>query len=228
MGPLIYFASEGVQTVRFQVREDGITIDQIVLSPDTYVNQAPGALKLDTVILPRQGGATAPPTDAGARITADAYVRNGASAASNFGTFTELITKGGTDPQYMRESYMKLDISDVQAGDTVTLRLFGHLSDTRAASVTTRIYSVADTSWSENGITWNTKPAAAATAEGSVVVSGTSGQWYTVNLTSFVQAQRGAGKTTISIALKNPDDTLPYVSFASRESGNGAQLVITP
>src|SRR4030095_7112048 len=100
MGPLIYFDNQGVQTVRFQVREDGITIDQIVLSPDTYVNQAPGAVQLDTVILPRQGGATQPPTDAGARITADAYVRAGGSAASNFGTLSELVVKFGTDPNY--------------------------------------------------------------------------------------------------------------------------------
>ncbi len=228
MGPLIYFDSEGAQTVRIQVREDGFTIDQILLSPDTYLDSAPGALKLDTVILPRQGGTTPPPTNAGARITADAYVRAGASAATNFGTFSELIAKFGADTQYVRESYLKLDISDVQAGDTVTLRLFGHLSDTRAASVTTRIYNVTDTSWSETGITWNNKPASATTAEGSVSVSGTTGQWYDVNLTSFVQTQRSAGKTTIAIALKNPDDTLPYVTFASRETSNGPQLVITP
>ena len=54
MGPAIYFATSGPQTIRVQVREDGVGIDQVVLSPGTYLNRSPGALKSDTVILPRQ------------------------------------------------------------------------------------------------------------------------------------------------------------------------------
>jgi phosphatidylserine/phosphatidylglycerophosphate/cardiolipin synthase-like enzyme len=50
MGPLIYFESGGPQTLRIQVREDGLAIDQILLSPEKFLNQSPGALKDDTVI----------------------------------------------------------------------------------------------------------------------------------------------------------------------------------
>ena len=53
MGPNLYFASGGPHTLRVQVREDGFSIDQIVLSPSTYLNSSPGALKRDTVILPK-------------------------------------------------------------------------------------------------------------------------------------------------------------------------------
>jgi hypothetical protein len=53
LGPVIYFAQSGTQRVRIQTREDGIGIDQIVLSAVRYINQAPGALKNDTTILPR-------------------------------------------------------------------------------------------------------------------------------------------------------------------------------
>jgi hypothetical protein len=52
----VYFASSGVQTIRVQQREDGISIDQIVLSPATYASASPGAPTNDTVILPEQGG----------------------------------------------------------------------------------------------------------------------------------------------------------------------------
>ena len=55
-GPLIRFATTGPQTIRVQVREDGFSIDQVVLSPDTFVSVSPGALRADTVVLPRQGG----------------------------------------------------------------------------------------------------------------------------------------------------------------------------
>lgn len=59
MGPLIYFAGAGVHTIRIQPREDGIYIDQIVISPSTYLNASPGGLKNDTTILPKSDGAGA-------------------------------------------------------------------------------------------------------------------------------------------------------------------------
>jgi hypothetical protein len=51
LGPLVYFASSGRQTVRVQPREDGLSIDQIVLSPSAYLTVAPGAPVRDTTIL---------------------------------------------------------------------------------------------------------------------------------------------------------------------------------
>jgi len=55
LGPLVRFASSGSQTLRVQTREDGISIDQIVLSPANYLSAAPGALRNDTTIVPRNG-----------------------------------------------------------------------------------------------------------------------------------------------------------------------------
>jgi hypothetical protein len=54
LGPTVRFATGGVQTIRIQAREDGVSIDQVVLSPATYLTRAPGALKNDTTILPKQ------------------------------------------------------------------------------------------------------------------------------------------------------------------------------
>ncbi len=51
LGPAIYFAKTGPQKIRILLREDGISIDQIVLSPSAYLTKAPGALKQDTTIL---------------------------------------------------------------------------------------------------------------------------------------------------------------------------------
>src|SRR6185295_11502708 len=48
-----YFAASGTQRIRVQQREDGISIDQIVLSSAKYVSSAPGATKNDTTILAR-------------------------------------------------------------------------------------------------------------------------------------------------------------------------------
>jgi PKD repeat protein len=56
MGPLVYFSNSGTQTLRVQRREDGLMIDQIVLSPELYLQSAPGALKNDATILPESIG----------------------------------------------------------------------------------------------------------------------------------------------------------------------------
>jgi hypothetical protein len=45
------FPASGTQTIRVQVREDGVQVDQIVLSPNAYRNSSPGAVSNDTVIV---------------------------------------------------------------------------------------------------------------------------------------------------------------------------------
>jgi phosphatidylserine/phosphatidylglycerophosphate/cardiolipin synthase-like enzyme len=163
------------------------------------------------------------------RITADAYVRAGQYANTNYGRVVDLISKFSAEAQYHRQTYMKLDITDVNAAtSSVTLRLSGRLSDTRAASVSADILSVADTTWNETTITWNNKPVYASTVEATVEVSGTAAQWYDVDLTTFAKTQRALGRTAISIAIVCPLDTLPYVAFGSRESSARPELLITP
>src|SRR4029079_11093267 len=46
------FAASGTHTIRIQQREDGLSVDQIVLSPATFLTSAPGANKNDHTILP--------------------------------------------------------------------------------------------------------------------------------------------------------------------------------
>ena len=53
MGPAIYFDRPGPATIRVQVKEDGFSMDQVVLSAGNYLNMSPGALKNDTTILLR-------------------------------------------------------------------------------------------------------------------------------------------------------------------------------
>lgn len=48
----IYFDDEGVQRIRIQQREDGVRIDQIVISADRFADWAPGSLKQDQTIVP--------------------------------------------------------------------------------------------------------------------------------------------------------------------------------
>ena len=51
LGPLVYFSQSGPQRLRIQMREDGLGIDQVVLSAVRYLTARPGAAKNDTTIL---------------------------------------------------------------------------------------------------------------------------------------------------------------------------------
>ena len=41
-----------MHTIRIQTREDGLSVDQIVLSAQRYFEFAPGNVRFDTTILP--------------------------------------------------------------------------------------------------------------------------------------------------------------------------------
>jgi hypothetical protein len=53
LGAPFVFAQSGPQTLRLQQREDGIVIDQIVISPVKYLTTAPGAAVNDTTVVRR-------------------------------------------------------------------------------------------------------------------------------------------------------------------------------
>jgi hypothetical protein len=54
VGDFIRFETEGPQTIRIQTREDGLSIDQVVLTSVSYLGEfRPGAAKRDAIVLPK-------------------------------------------------------------------------------------------------------------------------------------------------------------------------------
>ena len=149
LGPLVYFATTGTHTVRVQAREDGLSIDQMVLSPERYLTAAPGTLKNDTTILPKASGATtantAPvveltsPAD-GTTQTAPATFTVSASATDADGTIQQVdfyagTTKIGTDAT----SPYTVEWSTSTAG---TYRLTAVATDNAGATTTSTAVTV--------------------------------------------------------------------------------------
>ena len=161
---------------------------------------------------------TPPPTGGNAPVVADATVRSGGYASVNFGSAAELIAKNSTDQQYRRESYLKIDVDGVSTTQGVTLRLFGGLSDTRNSMVTTEVYGSSNTTWSEDAITWLTRPAIDTAPLGAMNVTGTSPRWYEVDVTAYVRARRMTGATTITLVLRNPSESLSFAGFHATEA----------
>jgi hypothetical protein len=97
-GTPVVFATTGPHTIRIQQREDGISIDQVVLSSATWANTAPGANKNDTTIVPQTSGTSSnrPPTvsitspSSGDTFAAPVNIFIAASASDSDGTVTKV------------------------------------------------------------------------------------------------------------------------------------------
>lgn len=85
--PLVMFGARGTHTIRIQTREDGAQIDQIVLSPASYLSSAPGSSTGDSTILPRS-------TDGGSATTSAATGSSGSGGSGPY--FGSAVSLPGT------------------------------------------------------------------------------------------------------------------------------------
>ena len=59
---VVQFAATGTHRIRIQTREDGVQIDQIVLSPVNFLSGSPGQVTNDATIVPKPAAAPPPVT----------------------------------------------------------------------------------------------------------------------------------------------------------------------
>lgn len=161
--------------------------------------------------------------------TADAYVRDGGTASTNFGGATELQVKtnGAPNSGLNRNIYLKFDLTSATI-TSAKLRLFGAFNDVGTNSGLVNVNGADDVTWSENTINWNNKPP--VTTNGPITgttITGTTPAWYEWDVTAYLKAQQALGRTSVTLVLRSPAVTDPYVKFNSREAAsNGPQLVV--
>ena len=141
---------------------------------------------------------------------ADSYVQAD-QATSNFGPSTELHA----DASPVTNAYLRFTVTGLSGAPTkATLRIF-----TRSAGTTpVRAFPVADSSWTETGITYANAPVPGTTALGSSAAL-TAGSYVTVDVTAGVP-----GNGTFSF-LVNTGSTAARI-LDSREGANPPQLVL--
>jgi len=156
---------------------------------------------------------------------ADCYVRDGSYADTNYGLADTLATKSDAGTGYNRWTYLKFDLSSITGSiNGAVFRVYGAISNTRNTNLTVVIYPVADTAWSETGITWNNRPPAGATVLATATVANSTPQYYEWDLTPYMQA---AGHGLVSIVLQDTQNSTDYIRWNSREAtSNQPQLVI--
>jgi len=96
---LIQFSSSGTHTVRVQTREDGVQVDQIVLSPSTFLSAAPGQASGDSTIIskPSSAAAAAPPSGSGPYLGSPVSLP-GVVQAENFDNGADGVSSHDTTP----------------------------------------------------------------------------------------------------------------------------------
>jgi hypothetical protein len=157
-----------------------------------------------------------------------AYVQDGSSANTNFGSSSQVQVKNTTWVDYSREGYLKFDLSGVSIINSAKLRLFGSLGDTQDASVQVQVFGSPTTSWSETGLTWNNRPATSGSALSTATVTGTTAKWYELDVTSFLKAQKAAGAGQVTLVLRNPTASNSVVQFNSDDAAsNRPEIAIT-
>lgn len=158
---------------------------------------------------------------------ADALVRGGTYGDTNYGTDPVLTVKNESGANYLRESYLRFDVSACPAPvSSAKLRL--SVVGISTSPVLSTLYFVSSDTWTESGITWNTKPTGSTTL-GSWTPSANA--VIDIDVTSQVNTEiAGDNKISLKIASTVPGSTT-NVDYGSRENTNPAVravLLITP
>ena len=171
-----------------------------------------------------------PPSPSGTTLTlaplADSYVE-ASSASTNFGSATVLFAAANSTLWYNDDSYLKFDVSAASTVTSAKLRIRAALTATSGGALTLAVYPVADTSWTESGLTYANRPALGSSPLSSASVTTDSYVTYELDVTSYVAAQRAAGQGTVTLGLHTPSAAGTRILMQSRESGSGPSLVVT-
>ncbi len=150
---------------------------------------------------------------------ADAYVRDGTYAGTNYGTASTIDVKGDSDTGYNRKGFIKFDLTG-RSGTSVSSAILKVYCNAVSAATPVVIYGLSGTdTWVESGsssITWNNQPGSTgAVTIGTLNV--TAAGWYNIDVTSYVNSQMSGDKRmTFKLQVENGNGAT--LSFNSKEN----------
>ena len=126
LGPTIQFATTGTQTLRVQTREDGLMLDQIVLSPSTYLQTAPADVLQPSAATPaaENGDVVLSPVNPGASAGRWSVVSDSSAAGGSAIRHPNANAAKVTSPSASPANYFELTF-EAAAGTPYRLWLHG-------------------------------------------------------------------------------------------------------
>ena len=209
----VRFPTTGSHTLRVQTREDGVQIDQIVISPATYISTAPGSATNDTTIVSTSSGAasTAPGPYSGTAVSLPGRVEG-----ENFDNGGEGVAYHDTTAGNAGNVYRQADV-DVQGcasggynvGWTQPGEWLNYTVNVTAAGSYTVGLRVASVGGGSLHVGFNT----ASNVWKTVTIPDTGGwqNWTTVTVPVTV----GAGKQQITILFDTGNVNLDYIDVTA-------------
>ncbi|QBE63542.1 polysaccharide lyase family 8 super-sandwich domain-containing protein [Pseudoduganella lutea] len=158
---------------------------------------------------------------------ADAYVRDGTYATTNYGSTNSLVLKKDTS-NYHRKAFVRFDLSAITGTlDSASLMLTTS-SIGQSTSMTTNLLLASSASWSEATLNWTNAPAAGALL-GSWTAPAAQ-EPVTVDVTNAVSAAlQGNRQLSLVLELASSYGANGWIEYASKENGTAIfrpQLVI--
>lgn len=154
---------------------------------------------------------------------ADAQIRGGIYASTNYGRDSSMMVKGATNGDFKRATYLKFNLPSLNNITSAKLRFYAKNIE-NTSTVTISAYGGNNDGWAETTIN-NTNAPAAATLLGSVGVSSQL-KYYDVDVTSFVKNQATVDNV-VTFLLKDASTQNIGIKMNSKEFGtNTPKLVI--
>ncbi|WPR71965.1 DNRLRE domain-containing protein [Flavobacterium sp. NG2] len=145
----------------------------------------------------------------------DAYVRNGTYSDINYGTTQNIQVRETTSNSNTRNSYLKFNLTGIS--NIISAKLIVTNTGTNGD---VNVSEVSNDNWSENTITWNTKPNINSTL-GSYSFNNSGN--FDLDVTNYIINELQGDKTA-SFALTG--STTNYMQISSKEGAVAPQLVI--
>ncbi|MBN3526765.1 DUF7594 domain-containing protein [Paenibacillus apiarius] len=147
---------------------------------------------------------------------ADAYVRNGTYANTNYGSDNSLVVKQDGSSGYSREAYIRFDLTGL-SGAVEEAKISLTTTAKQLSSLRHQAHLVSDNSWDELKITWDNKPAG-----GAIIASWDVpevGKNVKVDVTRQVNDALAKGQNKLSFVIRSSANygSQGDVSYASRE-----------
>jgi calcineurin-like phosphoesterase family protein/fibronectin type III domain protein len=188
------------------------------VSPNATLTNTPTPTRTPTSVLTSTPTFTATPTaGAGNTLTftpvADVYVQSD-TPTTNYGSATQFVV----DNSPIRNMLLKFTVSGIGNKSIVSVKLRLYCVD--GSPFGGEFHRVADTTWSEGSVNWNTAPSADTGILRSLS-SVSANTWYEVDVTSLVS---GDGTYSLKVVSTNSDGA--YYSTREGMAGFAPQLII--
>ena len=166
----------------------------------------------------------------GIEVTAqqDAYVRGGTNSDNNYNTY-RLLTRGSSDPSYVRHTYLLFDLSSITEDVTsarirLVTQFVGGVAQNGIA-----FYRSSDDSWLDSTITWNTAPEAGDLLFEDEVVPRVAQNKEPFNIheydvTAYVQDEINLGDYLVGFETMATNDDTDIRFFSLEGDDNYAEL----